>query len=257
MIRNPFQIFLIVAVSVLIWSCGSNQQTTDNKEVELLRKENELSKKEAELAKKELEISQSNTANTNTSPLPPKVANIKIVGVKFNKGHHTIPQIAAPRTPQDQEFNAFVRKLITADFSGYDVSYAIPEFVSLYLYEEFCGASCHVGITPVNFDLETGKPLENLSELFKPRSDFLRTTASYCVRELRRTWTCDDDETFNSGSSPTSDNYKIWRVSRKGVEITFQQYQLGPGACGGTSVVVPYSLLRGMLREDVGWFRSL
>jgi len=247
-----------VMVSLLLSACGSSQQASDNKEVELLRKENELAKKEVELAKKELEISQGNTANANASPTPSaKATSIKIVGTKFNKGHHSIPQIAGPGTPQEKEFNAFVRKLITSDFSGYEVSYAKPEFVSLYLFDETCGASCHVATTPVNFDLEAGKPLDSLSELFKPGSDFLRTTASYCVRELKRTWDCGDDETFKSGSSPTTDNYSIWRISRKGVEITFQQYQLGPGACGGTSVVVPYSILRGMLREDVGWIETL
>jgi hypothetical protein len=181
--------------------------------------------------------------------------SIKIVAVKFKKGHPSIPQIANPKTPQEKQFNAFVRKFITADFSGYDVSYTTPEFVSLYLYDETCGASCHVKITPVNFDLKSGNSLENLAELFKPGSDYLRKTASYCVRELRRTWDCDgDDESFADGSSPTIDNYSIWRVSHKGVEITFQQYQLGAGACGGASVVVPYSYLKGMLRKDVEWF---
>ena len=185
-------------------------------------------------------------------------SSFKIIGVKVKKGLRAIPQIAKPRTPQEQKFNALVRKYITRDYSGYDVSYSTPEFVSVYLYDETCGASCHTGITPVNFDLKSGNSLENLAELFRPRSDFLRTTASYCIRELKRTWDCvDDGEWFNNGSSPTVENYSVWRVSRKGLEITFPQYQLGAGACGGTSVVVPYSILRGMFRQDVEWLHKL
>lgn len=256
MAKTSLQIVLLIVFGALALACGINQQSIENKEVELLRKENELSKKEVELAKRELEISGGNTADSIASPTPSAKVKFKIVGAKLKKGRPAIPQIADPITPQEHEFNAYVRELIPNDFSGYEVSYAKPELVSLYLYEETCGASCHLAITPVNFDLETGKPIKNLSELFIPGSDFLRTTASYCVRELKRTWSCDDDESFKNGSRPTADNYSIWRVSRKGLEITFQQYQLGAGACGGTSVVVPYSVLQGMLREDAGWLRS-
>lgn len=139
------------------------------------------------------------------------------------------------------------------DFSVY---YATPEFVSVHLYEEFCGASCRVKITPVNFDLEVGRPLENLSEPFRPGSGYLRAIASYCIGELKHTWICGDggteDEWFRNGSSAKADNYSIWKLSQNDVGIVFQQYQLGSGTCGGASVVVPYSRLRGISRWDVG-----
>ncbi len=67
MVKIPFQILLLVAISNLLLACGSVNQTSDNKEVELLRKETELAKKEAELAKKELEMSKGNTANSNVN----------------------------------------------------------------------------------------------------------------------------------------------------------------------------------------------
>ncbi|HLM59217.1 MAG TPA: hypothetical protein VK308_00295 [Pyrinomonadaceae bacterium] len=70
MVKIPFQILLLVAISNLLWACGSNQ-TSDNKEVELLRKETELAKKEAELAKKELEMSKDNNSNSKANTVMP------------------------------------------------------------------------------------------------------------------------------------------------------------------------------------------
>jgi signal transduction histidine kinase len=67
MVKIPFQILLLIAISNLLLACSSVNQTSDNKEVELLRKETELAKKEAELAKKELEMSKGNTANSNVN----------------------------------------------------------------------------------------------------------------------------------------------------------------------------------------------
>lgn len=75
--KKLFQILSLVVISNLFWSCN-NQQTSDNKEVELLRKETELAKKEAELAKKELEMSKGNTANSNINSATPSPSPISI-----------------------------------------------------------------------------------------------------------------------------------------------------------------------------------
>lgn len=231
-----------------LFGCGG---ISDNREAELSRREADLAQREAELAKKEEKVPPANKPDNSR----PSSADIKIIGVKSNKAKDKIPQIAGAATSQQKEFNEFVKRQVTGDYSGYEVSYVSPEFISLYLIDEFCGASCHSQFIPVNFDLEAGGSID-LGELFKPGSGYLKKIASYCVRELNRTWECNDPESFRAGTSATADNYKIWRLSRKGIEIIFPQYQLGAGACGGASVVVPFSQLKGMLREDVGFLRS-
>lgn len=108
-----------------------------------------------------------------------------------------------------------------------------------------------------NYDLKAGRPINSLAELFKPKSNYLKAIASYCVRELTRCDVTDRDEWFRKGTAPTSANYKMWSLTRDGVVITFQEYQIAPGVFPGVSVLVPFSHLRGLLRQDVEWFRPL
>ena len=209
--------------------------------------------------------------------------DIKVISMKLKSGNYfAYPQIAGPRTPQERKFNLYVRKLLEIDpkndevcvekvdpdcednmnendeETGFSVDYATPEFLSIVLYSTTCGASCHVGFTPVNYDLRTGKPIKNLAELFKPHSNYLKKIASYCVRELKR---CEgfheEDGVFKKGTAPTADNYEIWSLTSDGVDITFPEYQIAGGAFPGANVLVPYSHLQGMLRQDVDWFRRL
>lgn len=194
-----------------------------------------------------------------------QAGGINIVSVKLRrKGSFKYPQIAAPRTPQQRKFNADVLKIVRKDVAanegegyGFSASYVTPEFVSVHLISSFCGASCHVGITAFNFDLKTGKQINKLSELFKPKSNYLKIIASYSVGELRRCQWGEEDDWFKEGTKPTAKNYNIWSLTRDGVKITFPEYQIAAGAFPGVDVVVPYSHLQGMVREDIDWLRRL
>lgn len=190
-------------------------------------------------------------------------ASIKIVSAKLRRKGEDFeyPQIGQPKTPQQRKFNADVLKIVRKDAAAdpnegyrFSVSYATPEFVSVRLISSFCGASCHVGITSFNFDLKTGKPINRLSELFKPKSSYLTTIASYSVGELRRCGFGEEDDWFREGTRPISKNYDVWSLTSDGVKITFEEYQIAAGAFPGVDVVVPFSHLKGMLRQDVGWF---
>ena len=229
------------------------------------------------------------TTNVNTdedSPLSGafQAGDLKIVSVEPTEGSFAYPQIDAPRTSHERSFNRYVLKLISKNLEeykkaykanetetddyrrgkfddneySYSVYYVTPEFVSMDLIYSFCGASCHAEETPVNYDLIAGKPIKNLAELFMPQSGYLKTIASYCVAELKRNGDdCLGDKWFENGTKPTASNYEHWSLGRDGVSITFPQYQTGPGACPGGSVVVPYNYLNSILRKDVGWFRRL
>jgi hypothetical protein len=190
--------------------------------------------------------------------------DIKIDSVEHKSENFTYPQIASPRTPQERKFNLYMRKNRELSMSDdnesgeFSVSFATPEFLSIVFWTETCGASCHNLYTFLNYDLKAGRPIKKLAELFKPGSDFLKTIASYCVRELKRCGEdCASGEWFEKGTKPTVSNYENWNLTRDGVEIMFREYQIGPGVCPEVSVVVPYSHLRGILRQDVEWFRRL
>lgn len=203
-----------------------------------------------------------------------QVEDIRIISV-YRGDCFAYPQIATPKSPQEREFNRYVERLVARQFKDsrtgtrqkecedgdevdFAISYATPEFISINLIHSFCGASCHAFDIPVNYDLNAGRPIKSLSELFKPRSNYLKKIATYCVSELKR---CEGfregDEWFEKGTRPMSSNYDNWSLLRNGVSITFDEYQIAPGVYPGATVVIPFSNLQEMLRRDVKWFSRL
>jgi hypothetical protein len=197
------------------------------------------------------------------------------------------PQVESPRTSQGLKFNLYVRRLIEGDikefrafcskrkypkqrgsyFLGttYKLLYATPELLSVAITEEsYTGyLNSDWSTIPLNYDLKAGKPLD-LADLFKPRSKFLEAIASYCVSELEKSGLdCGgvgggkiiDEHTFREGTSPKAENYGGWNLTRNGIQITFGEYQIGPGCVGLISVVVPFDRLKGILRRDIEWLR--
>ncbi|HEX8097752.1 MAG TPA: RsiV family protein, partial [Pyrinomonadaceae bacterium] len=51
-------------------------------------------------------------------------------------------------------------------------------------------------------------------------------------------------------AAPEAENYKVWNVTRKGVFVTFDPYQVGPYAAGPQYVLVPFSALKSIMRPD-------
>ena len=105
----------------------------------------------------------------------------------------------------------------------------------------------------INFDLKSGKQLK-LAELFNPGTKYLHTIASYCIQELKKQTkgaeSMLDDEWIQKGAAPELTNYDNWTIRKKGLGITFDSYQVGPYAAGPQSVLVPYSILKDMIKAD-------
>jgi uncharacterized protein DUF3298 len=114
------------------------------------------------------------------------------------------------------------------DFSGYSAGAAHP-----YLYS----------IT-VNYDLGQGRQLA-LSELFLPNSNYLEVISNYCVAQLGKRDI--GFEGFSQGAGPTLENYRNWNITRDGLMITFDEYQVAPYAAGPQTVVIPYSELQAVI----------
>jgi hypothetical protein len=215
---------------------------------------------------------------------------IKEKNTRFNYGLDiSYPQIDSPRTPQQRNFNLYVRKLIENDVkdfkvfcsknrkypdgrersmeyhmgTSYEVLYATPELLSINLTMESFTGYLNSDWYPVslNYDLKAGGPLKRLGELFKPKSNFLKAIASYCIDEfMRRGLNCGgggvgDEQWLRRGAAPKADNYSSWNLTRDGIQINFGEYQIGPGCLGLVSVVIPYEYLRELLRQDIEWFR--
>ncbi len=96
----------------------------------------------------------------------------------------------------------------------------------------------------LNYDLGQGRELA-LGDLFLPDSNYLEVVANYCITELRKqTYS---DSFFLDGANPTLENYRNWNITPDGLMITFDTYQVAPGAAGPQIVVVPYDQLQGVI----------
>jgi len=120
-------------------------------------------------------------------------------------------------------------RLISIDFgAGTDTGGAHPNSYSFVL----------------NYDLKSQRQLA-LNDLFKPNSGHLRTISNYCIQQLRNKLS--DYESLRDGAAPTLANYDSWVISGRGLQITFDAYQVASYAEGPQTVLVPWSVLRGLI----------
>ena len=65
-----------------------------------------------------------------------------------------------------------------------------------------------------------------------------------------------DDDWIKRGAGAELTNYDNWTITKKGLGITFDPYQVAAYAAGPQNVVVPYSALKEIIKPDgaVGQF---
>ena len=105
----------------------------------------------------------------------------------------------------------------------------------------------------LNYDVKAGRVLK-LSELFNPGAKYIQLISAYCIKDLQRQSknkdSMLDEQTIQSGAGPDAQNYDSWTITKKGLEITFDPYQVAAYAAGPQSVVVPYSALKELIKPD-------
>jgi len=190
------------------------------------------------------------------------------------------PQLTGGNNPNFEKFNQLVRASATkkvADFKrdvtpkegdepppegsmgsdigfGYEVALAQDDLISVQLNvgDYYQGAAHPNTYTEViNFDLKNGKQLK-LSDLFKPGSKYLQAIATYCIADLKKQKKDKmlEDSEIESGAAASAKNYRSWTITRTGLGINFDAYQVGPYAAGPQFVMVPYSALKDLINPD-------
>lgn len=103
----------------------------------------------------------------------------------------------------------------------------------------------------LNFDLKNGKVLK-LADLFKPGAKYLQTIANYCITDLKKQATEKGllAEEIDKGAAAKADNYLGWTLTKKGIGVDFDPYQVGPYAAGPQFVLVPYSDLKDLINPE-------
>jgi len=108
-----------------------------------------------------------------------------------------------------------------------------------------------------NYDLKNGKQLK-LPDLFKPGAKYLPAIATYCIADLKKQATEKGlmAEEIEKGAAAKADNYQGWTITKRGLGMYFDPYQVGPYAAGPQFVLVPYSNLKDLINPDgpVGQF---
>lgn len=160
---------------------------------------------------------------------------------------HLQPQIddfkkAVAETPQDPNFTA----------SSLDVKYNLlfqnDTIVSIkFDFLAYISGAAHpyLIITTVNYDLTQSRQL-TLNELFLPNSNYLDVISNYCIAELQKQ-PVGFDPVFSAGAESKPENYEDWNISAEGLVVTFDQYQVAPGASGPQTIPIPYRELQAVI----------
>ena len=211
----------------------------------------------------------------------------KVIKEASKEKHYTVdaeyPQIEGD--PRFDKFNREARSLITKDVAafktaetvaetdpgtetptekldssldvGYEIRYATDDLISVAFTEsdyERGAAHSNINTTVLNYDVKNGKKLA-LADLFNTKANYLGAISTYCIKELKDRSKKDkdsmvDDEMMKSGASARADNYKAWAITKKGLWITFDPYQVAAFAAGPQYVLVPYSALKDLIKPD-------
>jgi len=190
------------------------------------------------------------------------------------------PQITGSTNPAVEKFNQQAKVQVTKEVSefraamvesageefattsgsdlgiGYTVALARDDLISV----EFSTGSYYRGAAHpnshsqvLNFDLKNGKPLR-LADLFKPGAKYLQAIANYCIKDLKKQSKAKedmlDDTSIQEGAGPDLKNYRSWTITRKGLGINFDSYQVGPYVAGPQFVLVPYSAIKDIVKPD-------
>jgi hypothetical protein len=190
------------------------------------------------------------------------------------------PQLTGGNNPNFEKFNQTARGLVTKKVAGFKKDVAPQEgeeprpegsmgsnlnvaYTMVLAQDDLISMKFDVGSyyqgaahpnsysDVVNFDLKNGKALK-LSDLFKPGSKYLQAIANYAIGDLKK----QANEKgliageIENGAAPLAKNYQSWNITKKGLGITFDAYQVGPYAAGPQFVMVPYSALKDMINPE-------
>jgi hypothetical protein len=138
---------------------------------------------------------------------------------------------------------------------GYNVRFATDDLISVEFSESQYerGAAHGSNLTLVlNYDVKNKKKLA-LADLFQPKSNYLNNISALCIKDLQDQSKKNDmlmEDQIKEGAGPRSDNYGAWTITRKGLWITFDPYQVAAYAAGPQHVLVPYSAVKSIVKPD-------
>lgn len=120
--------------------------------------------------------------------------------------------------------------------------------VPLSVYQFTGGAHGSSATEALVLAKDSGAPVPPAG-LFRTGVDWLSALSTACHTDLAaRTEIFEpEDEWLGQGTAPVPENYEALLPRPDGLQVTFQQYQVGPYAIGAFDVLVPWERLDGLL----------
>lgn len=193
------------------------------------------------------------------------------------------PQLDGGSNPNSEKFNQLARALVIKKVSGfkkdmvpeedegprpegsmgsdlniaYTIALAQDDLISIQfdVGSYYQGAAHPNSYTEViNYDLKNGKQLK-LSDLFKPGANYLQAIAGYCIANLKKQQATEkgsmlSNSEIETGAAPVAKNYQSWKITKQGLGINFDAYQVGPYAAGPQFVLVPYANVKDLINPE-------
>lgn len=125
---------------------------------------------------------------------------------------------------------------------------------NVYSYEG--GAHGNSAIICLNYDLRTGQELK-FSDIFKDPEKAIAIMSEFSFKKLSHDLGDESDEDMiRNGTAAEAANFENICLSREGVTIEFQPYQVGPWSIGAQEVAIPLADLRPAGPSELVWPRE-
>lgn len=135
----------------------------------------------------------------------------------------------------------------------YEPVYTSARFwsVGLSFYHFSGGAHGGTAHVPLVLSRATGERIPPAG-LFREDADWVTVLADASFADLTgRVAFSEDDDWLRDGTAPVADNYQVLLPREDGLQVTFEQYQIGPYAIGFHQVLIPYPQLSEVLAPDL------
>jgi Protein of unknown function (DUF3298)/Deacetylase PdaC len=131
--------------------------------------------------------------------------------------------------------------------SVYEISYNKFDIISLIFTNSiYFKGSAHPNDTSHSMTFYNNDFIQ-MRSLFKEDSNYLKKLAKFCIDDLMQRKISDANWIYR-GAAAHKSNYKNWNLNVKGIEITFDNYQVAPYVYGKQKVEVPLSVFKNELK---------
>lgn len=125
--------------------------------------------------------------------------------------------------------------------------YEYKEYISIVLYISYFAGGAHPNyeIKTINYNKNTNKFID-IDDLINRDKDILNKLSIYSREYFSNNDMFNDKVVFDmmiDGTKSIKDNYKYFNITRDGLIIYFNRYQIAPYYYGDYSITIPYNYL--------------